>query len=326
MSVLARHRIAFGVVAMVLVVLGGAGFVAWTVAQRGGVQAATAPPARDGLLFVDLEGYQGQVDQVSLADPAGPRTPTSLKCQRVYIAAGTTVCLRLAGLGPQYEAAVLDAGGQVVRTVALPGTPSRARVSASGKVISWTTFVTGDSYSVPGGFSTRTGVLNLATGELIESLEHFTSTVSGQVMTAPDVNYWGVTVAQDDRTFYATLATAGRTWLMKGDLVTRTMTDLRQTAECPSLSPDGTKVAYKKRTSRTGPWALAVAELNGGKEIVIDGTVGIDDQAVWLDDQTLAYAATRGDEKRSSIYQVPADGSASPRLLIAAAASPVPVR
>ncbi|MEV6237227.1 hypothetical protein [Lentzea sp. NPDC051838] len=326
MSVLARHRILLGVVAIVLVLLGGGGFVAWTAAKNNRVQAASSPPARDGLLFVDLEGYQGQVDQVSLADPTGPRTPTSLKCQRVYAAAGTTVCLRLAGLGPQYEAAVLDAGGEVVRTVALPGTPSRARVSASGKVISWTTFVTGDSYSVPGGFSTRTGVLNLATGELIESLEHFTSTVSGQVMTAPDINYWGVTVASDDRTFYATLATAGRTWLMKGDLAARTMTDIRQTAECPSLSPDGTKVAYKKRTARTGPWALAVADLAGGKEIVIDGTVGIDDQAVWLDDRTLAYAATRGDEKRSSIYRVPADGSAAPELLIAAAASPVPVR
>ncbi|KOV85397.1 hypothetical protein ADL03_11195 [Nocardia sp. NRRL S-836] len=305
--------------------LGGGGFVAWTVAKRDSAEATAAPPAKGGLLFVDLEGYQGQVEQVALADPGGRRTPTTLHCQRVYVAAGTTVCLRLAGIGPSYEAAVLDANDKVLRTVALPGTPSRARVSQSGKVVSWTTFVTGDSYSVPGGFSTRTGVLDLNTGTLIESLEAFRSTVGGEVVAAADINYWGVTVAKDDRTFYATMATAGRTWLMKGDLVARTMVDVRQTAECPSLSPDGTKVAYKKRTSRTGPWRLAVTNLGTGAETVIEGTTGIDDQAAWLDDDTLVYAATNGDEKRSSIYRVPADGSAAPRVLIASAASPVPV-
>jgi hypothetical protein len=324
-NALGRHRVVLGIAAIVLVLLGGGGFVAWTAAKRDSDRAATTPPAKGGLLFVDLESYQGQVDQVALADPGGRRTPTSLKCQRVYVAAGTTVCLRLAGIGPSYEAAVLDADDQVVRTVALPGTPSRARVSQSGGVVSWTTFVTGDSYSVPGGFSTRTGVLDLNTGTLVESLEDFRSTVGGEVMTAADINYWGVTVANDDRTFYATMATAGRTWLMKGDLVTRMMVDVRQTAECPSLSPDGTKVAYKKRTSRTGPWRLAVTDLGTGAETVIEGTSGIDDQAAWLDDDNLVYAATNGEEKRSSIYRVPADGSAAPRVLIAAAASPVPV-
>ncbi|MGZ3146959.1 hypothetical protein ACVDFE_34200 [Lentzea chajnantorensis] len=326
MTALARHRVAIGIAAIVLVLLGGGGFVAWTVAKRDDARASAAPPVQGGLLFVDLESYDGQVDQVALADPGGKRTPTALRCQRVYVAAGTTVCLRLAGIGPSYEAAVLDADGEVLRTVALPGTPSRARVSQSGKVVSWTTFVTGDSYSVPGGFSTRTGVLDLASGTLVESLETFRSTVGGQVMTAADINFWGVTVAQDDRTFYATMATAGRTWLMKGDLVARTMTDVRQTAECPSLSPDGTKVAYKKRTSRTGPWRLAVADLRTNAETVIEGTTGIDDQATWLDGDTLAYAATNGDEKRSSIYEVRADGSTAPKVLITAAASPVPVR
>lgn len=325
MTVFSRHRIALGVLAIVLVVVGGGVFVGWTVSKQQRASATASPPARGGLLFVDLAGYQGQVEQVALADPGGRRTPTALRCQRVYVAAGTTVCLRLAGIGPSYEAAVLDAKGTVLRTVPLPGTPSRARVSQSGQVVSWTTFVTGDSYSVPGGFSTRTGVLDLSTGTLIESLEDFKATVGGEVVTAPDMNFWGVTVAKDDRSFYATMATAGRTWLMKGDLVTRTMTDVRQTAECPSLSPDGTKVAYKKRTSRTGPWRLAVTNLSTGAETVLEGTTGIDDQAAWLDDGTLAYAATNGDDKRSSIYQVRADGSAAPELLIASAASPVPV-
>ena len=73
---------------------------------------------------------------------------------------------------------------------------------------------------------------------------------------ARDRNIWGVTFAADDDTFYATVAWAGTTWLAAGSLADRTLTTLRPDAECPSLSPDGTRVAYKKRL---GPAAGPVA-------------------------------------------------------------------
>ncbi|WP_431878076.1 hypothetical protein [Amycolatopsis sacchari] len=324
---LARHRIAAGIAAIVVVVLAGAGYVVYAAVDgRSGTAAGTAAPTAGNLLFIEQDDGRNRVEQVRASDPGGPRTATSLECQRVYSAAGTTVCLRLAGVGPSYEAAVLDAGGKVVRTVGLAGIPNRARVSASGHIVAWTTFVTGDSYSVPGGFSTRTGVLDLRSGELVETLEEFTATVNGNVFTPADRNFWGVTVAADDRTFYATMAAQNRTWLVKGDLVTKTLHDVHQDAECPSLSPDGSRIAYKKRVSRLGPWQVAVLDLRTNTERILPGTTGIDDQSVWLDDNTLAYARTPQNGEKTSILSVPADGSAPPVVLIPNASSPVPLR
>ncbi|WP_308258295.1 TolB family protein [Saccharothrix obliqua] len=283
-----------------------------------------APVAAAGadLMFVELADGRSRVEQAALAAPEA-RSGTDLTCQRVYRAAGTTVCLKLAGPGPTYAAEVTR-GGEV-RKVPLPGVPSRAKVSSSGQVVSWTSFVTGDSYLVPGGFSTRTGFLDLRTGEDVESLEGFTAEVEGKVHTAQDVNYWGLTVASDDRTFYATLASGGYTWLVKGDLVDRKLTSLRRDAECPSLSPDGTKIAYKKRIGRLGPWDLAVLDLKTGEERRLPGTAGVDDQATWLDDQRIAFAAVPKGSKLSAIHVVPVDGSAAAALLIPDAASPSPV-
>ncbi|WP_367129882.1 TolB family protein [Saccharothrix sp. HUAS TT1] len=314
------RRVVFAVAAIVLVVGAAVVYVASVARDPSPVPVASV----DGdLMFVELADGRGRVEQVRLADPAA-RSATPLECQRVYRAGGTTVCLRLSGPGPTYAAEV-SRDGAVLKSVPLPGVPSRAKVSASGQVVGWTSFVTGDSYSVPGGFSTRTGFLDLRTGEAVESLEHFTATVEGRPHTAQDVNYWGLTVAADDRTFYATLASGGYTWLVKGDLVERRVESLRRDAECPSLSPDGTKVAYKKRIGRLGPWELAVLDLATGEERRLPGTAGVDDQATWLDDDRLAFAAVPKDAQLASIHVVPADGSAAAALLIPDASSPSPV-
>ncbi|SFQ98353.1 hypothetical protein SAMN04488564_101608 [Lentzea waywayandensis] len=311
-------------VAAILVVIGGTTAYVVTAAtdakQSGGTEQVTQAKVGD-LLFVDLAGGQNRVEK--LAD-GGARTQTELACQRFYAAGGTSVCLKLAGPGPTYAAEV-SRGGKPVKTIALPGIPSRAKVSQSGNVVSWTSFVTGDSYSVPGGFSTRTGFFDVRTGETVESLEHFAATVEGALLTASDANYWGLTVGSDDRTFYATLASGGFTWLVKGDLTTRSVTSLRRDAECPSLSPDGTKVAYKKRIGRLGPWDLAVLDLATNTEKRLPGTAGIDDQATWLTETELAFAAVPKDAKLPAVHVVPADGSQNARVLITDATSPSPV-
>ena len=311
-------------VAAILVVIGGTTAYVVTAAtdakQSGGTEQVTQAKVGD-LLFVDLAGGQNRVEK--LAD-GGARTQTELACQRFYAAGGTSVCLKLSGPGPTYAAEV-SRGGKPIKTVPLPGIPSRAKVSQSGNVVSWTSFVTGDSYSVPGGFSTRTGYFDVRTGETVESLEHFAATVEGAPLTASDANYWGLTVGSDDRTFYATLASGGFTWLVKGDLVNKSVTSLRRDAECPSLSPDGTKVAYKKRIGRLGPWDLAVLDLATNTEKRLPGTAGVDDQATWLTATELAFAAVPKDAKLPAVHVVPVDGSADARVLIADATSPSPV-
>lgn len=314
------RRVVLAVLAIVLVV--GAGVVYVTTVVQGQSAAPTASVDAD-LMFVELADGRSRVEQVALAAP-DTRSGTDMACQRVYRAGGTTVCLRLAGPGPTY-AAEISRDGAVVRTVPLPGVPSRAKVSASGQVVSWTSFVTGDSYLVPGGFSTRTGYLDLRSGEVVESLEGFTAEVEGKPHTAQDINYWGLTVASDDRTFYATLASGGFTWLVKGDLQDRRVTSLRRDAECPSLSPDGSKVAYKKRIGRLGPWDLAVLDLATGEERRLPGTAGVDDQATWLDNDRLAFSAVPKDAKLASIHTVPANGQTSATLIIKDATSPSPI-
>jgi hypothetical protein len=317
---LGSRRVVLAVAAIVLVVAAAVVYVTSVARETSPVAVASV----DGdLMFVALADGRSRVEQVRLADP-GARSATPMTCQRVYRAGGTTVCLRLAGPGPTYAAEV-SRDGAVVRTVPLPGVPSRAKVSASGRVVSWTSFVTGDSYLVPGGFSTRTGFLDLGTDAPVESLEGFTALVDGRPHAAQDVNYWGLTVGADDRTFYATLASGGYTWLVKGDLVDRRLESLRRDAECPSLSPDGTKVAYKKRIGRLGPWELAVLDLKTGEERRLPGTAGVDDQATWLDDDRLAFAAVPKDAKLASIHVVPADGSAAAVIVIPDATSPSPV-
>jgi hypothetical protein len=314
-----------GIAAIVLVVVGGGVYVAATAANLHTNSSPASAPVSGDLLFVDLAGGKDQVEKVRMDAPDGPRGTTTMRCQRVYAAGGTTVCLRLAGPGPTYETVVSDASGRELRTIGLAGVPNRARVSASGRIVAWTTFISGDSYSVPGGFSTRTGILDLRSGQVIDTLEEFTTTVGGQRFTIADRNFWGVTVAADDRTFYVTMASQNRTWLMRGDLVDRILQDVRQTAECPSLSPDGTRVAYKKRTSRLGPWELAVLDLRSDRELSLPATIGIDDQAAWLDDGRLAYGKSSQAGQKAAIFAVPADGSAQPSLMIADASSPVPL-
>jgi hypothetical protein len=74
--------------------------------------------------------------------------------------------------------------------------PDRARVSPSGHVLTWTVFVTGDSYR-GGRFATRVGLLNTVTGETVDSLESFAVTRDGRPYRNADLNFWGVTFADD---------------------------------------------------------------------------------------------------------------------------------
>ncbi|MGO7984225.1 hypothetical protein ACC691_41070, partial [Rhizobium johnstonii] len=79
-------------------------------------------------------------------------------------------------------------------------------------------------------------------------------------LTAADRNIWGVTFSKDGTTFYATASSGGRNWLVKGDLSARTLISIHDVSECPSLSPDETRFAYKKNiaTDGTTHWSIAV--------------------------------------------------------------------
>ena len=270
-------------------------------------------------------------DQEHLAEsPAsGVGTPSffALDCERAYAAAQTVVCLGTNGslVQTQYAEVYRDVSGRttLLDKIELPGIPSRARVSADGRLVAWTVFVSGDSYNGP-QFSTRTGLLDLKTGTVIPSLETFTASVDGKPYHAVDINYWGVTFEHDDEHFYVTMGSAGKTWLMRGDLATHTLSSVIENVECPSLSPDGTRIAFKKRVSGNlaTPWRLYVLDLATLKETPLAETRSIDDQAAWLDDGTVMYQVPQTSGRGYDIWEVPADGTGTPRILIRDGLSP----
>ncbi|MER7839142.1 TolB-like translocation protein [Streptomyces sp. NPDC096040] len=268
--------------------------------------------------------HRDELTTVPATDPAGPRTASGVKCLRFYAASGTGVCLQ-AVHGPvsdTYRALILDARLHTKAHYNVPGIPSRARVSPTGHYAAWTAFVGGDSYAGT-NFSTRTAIVDTRTGSLIPSLETFRVLKDGRVHHSADTNFWGVTFASDDHTFYATLATRGSTYLVRGDLRTRTVTTLHANVECPSLSPDGTRVAYKKRVKglpKDAPWRLYVLNLTTMRETPLAEARSVDDQAVWKDGRTIVYALP-GDYG-ADLYEVPADGTGTPRRISVSAVSP----
>ncbi|MFE3873376.1 TolB family protein [Kitasatospora sp. NPDC059146] len=294
-------------------------------AVEPGPVSLRVPTSGRQLLFRNMAWgpHRDEITSVPADHPDGPRTASGTQCLRFHAAAGTGICLQAqhGALDDTYRAVVLDDHLHERRSFPAAGIPTRSRVSPSGHLAAWTVFVSGDSYA-GSDFSTRTSIVDVRDWNLRENLEDFAVVKDGHPYQAHDVNIWGVTFA-DDNTFYATLASSGQTHLVRGDLAARTLTTLHDNVECPSLSPDGTRIAYKKRVpglSPDAPWRLYVLDLATGTETATAEQRNIDDQALWSDTGTLVYALP-GDYG-ADLWTVPADGSGAPLLVTKAAVAP----
>ena len=272
-------------------------------------------------------GY-GLVAQVPLDTSEVTRILRTLPCDRVYETKSRTMCLRInRGIVTTFSATLLDHAGKTLRTWGLPGIPSRTRISPDSRLVAFTAFVTGAAYATV-GFSTETEISSVD-GHDYGNLETFALSVDGKPLTATDRNFWGVTFTEDDNVFYATAASGGNTWLVRGDLAARTLAAIRRTAECPSVSPDGSRIAYKKNVSTTATayWSIAVLDLRTGEEMVLPEKHDVDDQVEWKDDSTILYGLPRTDQAGDSdVWSIASSGSAAPRLFIEHAWSPSVVR
>ena len=208
-----------------------------------------------------------------------------------------------------------------IHRIALGGAPTRTRVSPDGRYGAATVFVFGHSYA-DANFSTQTTIIDMASGTSLGDLETFTTLRDDVPWASEDFNFWGVTfVPGDSNRFYATVRSSGKTHLVGGDIEARTMRVLRENVECPSLSPDGTRIAFKKLTEGLfGQWRLHVLDLATMAETPLAETRNIDDQVEWLDNESVLY----GDGQ--DVWTAASDGSGPPSLYIAAALSPAVVR
>ena len=294
--------------------------------SSGGATAVAAPGS---ILFRGTGLGQGY-GLLASAAPGGAPGIAALACERIAYGGGRGLCLQAKrALFTTYRAVLFDSTLTASRTMPLDGSPSRARVSADGRVGAITVFDTGiHSYSAT-TFSTITLLIDMTTGERLGNLEDFSTWRDGVRIKAADFNFWGVTFARDPTTFYATLRTAGLTYLVRGDLALRKLTVLRENVECPSLSPDNRRIAFKKRVGpASAPWRLYVLDVDSLTEHEISTEHrSVDDQIEWLDDRQVLYGVPRPSPSAvSDVWVTPVDGSAEPRVFLPEAESPVVVR
>jgi hypothetical protein len=319
-------------VALVLATLLAGGCRAAPAEPRAAPARLAAPPDGPTLMFVSVAS-DDTFKHVVLSPLAAPATAgfvTPLVCERVYFARSRGLCLAEAPTADApvgIWAQVFDDRFERRQRFPLIGLPSRLRLSPDGRRAAATLFSSGHSYNER-GFATTTTIFDLESGTIaVPDLEQFTVTRNGAVFKRVDFNFWGVTFAGDGDTFYATLSSGGRNYLIRGSVDARTATVIHEAVECPSLSPDNTHIAFKKRIGgASGWWQLTVLDLQTFAEKPLwNESRSVDDQVEWLDDTHVMYHLT-GASTAADIWSAPIDGKTAPAMVVANAYSPTALR
>lgn len=315
MATVTQRLLAF-VVVVIVCSAGVAGYIRWRQPSR----TAPAPAAAGATPFLDLQDpavaarvaqlraaphvvflsrRTDSFDQVGLAPVDHPDARlllTAPACERSYFGSNTGLCLTInrESPSPRAYAIFVDRALQPTKQYPLDGLPIRARVSPDNRWAAATVFVTGENYA--GDFTTRTSLFDLEKGTVIDSLESFTTERDGTPYKAVDFNFWGVTFFASGDRFLATLGTGGKRLLVEGDITRQHMKVIATDVECPSLSPDGLKIAFKRAGAVKSSWRLWVKVLATGEEWPITAEDRyIDDQAEWLDNDRVLYGLLYGE-------------------------------
>jgi len=264
----------------------------------------------------------------SAGSPNGARYVTPLTCERVHFAASRGVCLTTddkSGADAKPIARIFDERFVPLHQLPLTGVPSRTRVSADGRRAAITVFEKGHSYADE-GFSTRTTIVDTASGAIVGDLEQFAITKDGAPFSSVDFNFWGVTFTRDGDRFFASLRSRGVVYLVEGSVDRRQADVVMSGVECPSLSRDDGRLAFKKRVGGSrGYWQLSVAELATRAQRPLAGdSRSVDDQVEWVDDSSVMYflPSTRG----NTIWRLRTDAAEAPSVFIENGSSPAFVR
>ncbi len=193
-----------------------------SVSRASAAAYTAAYPGQDRLVFRNTQVGPdfGLVSTVPLDRPSARRAISTTACDRVDAVPSGVSCLRTENGATSWSWVMLTSDLRERQQVRLLGQPSRTRLSPDGSLVASTVFVTGHAYRQT-SFTTATIVRRVG-GASLGNLEDFTFLRDGRASRPRDRNVWGVTFAPDDRTFYATLATGGTAYLVRGDLRRRT--------------------------------------------------------------------------------------------------------
>ena len=292
--------------------------------------AAPAVPRRFLVRHTGLDRSHGFLAVETAVAGERTREATPLMCHRVHFAAGHGSCLMVEReFFTTYTAVLFDAAFRPRHSVPLNGIPSRTRVSPDGRHAAITVFVSGHSYA-DSLFSTETSIVDTETGApVVANMEELPVVRDGQPFQSLDFNFWGVTFAADGDRFFATLGTGGVMYLVEGSLADRTLHVVTEGIECPALSPDETRIAFKKRMpgSARAHWRPHVLDLETLEETALAESRSVDDQVEWLDDENILYALPKETGSPiADVWVLRADGSGGPEVFLEQASSPAALR
>lgn len=296
------------------------------------LQATNTASPRILFRYTGLDANYGRIAVAEQTNLSAPRFVGQLAGEVVYFAAGQGICLQAdRGVLTTYAAQIFDSDFQPRFTIPLRGGPSRARVSPDGTLAGVTVFLTGHGYASL-NFSTEALLIETGTGKILAALESdLQVTRDGKPFKAKDFNFWGITFTPDSKRFYCTLSSQQKHYLLEADIATRTARVIHENVECPSVSPDGLRVAYKKRFIMAGRlvWQLHILDLATGRETALSEKRSVDDQIEWLDNAHVLYAVSDNPEGASAVtnvWKADAAGSRPPEMYLAKAYSPAVVR
>ena len=297
--------------------------------------AALGKAKSTSLIFFRHNGVDAHYGRLAFVQDARPGQPTfidSLNCEVMHAAGGRGICLTAKrGVFTTYSAELFDAKTfEIGARVPLKGVPSRSRMSLDGKLAALTVFVSGHGYASL-DFTTQTLLIDVENARVIADLEEFSVSRDGEPFRSKDFNFWGVTFTPDARQFYATLSTNRQHFLVKGDIAARSAAVVHDNVECPSLSPNAARVAYKKRiiVDNRVFWQLHILELKTGRETPLAEKRSVDDQLEWLDDDHVLYSLPESDSRpgaSTNVWVTTADGVSASKLFLRNAYSPAVMR
>lgn len=302
-----------------------------------GDDGENAVPIEPGLVDVGDLVFVNRVPgddygKLATIDGEGDRHFFGPTCDRAHASAGMALCLEPQdGLIPTWNARVLDFTDESLPEIAseIAARPSRARVDPRGSRVVWTSFVTGHDYLSAGEFATETRYIDFSRDGVTYTADQIRAAEVPERFNAQDGNWWGVTFdpSSEDHV-YLTFGHGEETEVVRSDQRRVRFESAFDNASCPSQSPDGDSMVFKRAIEgEDAPLSLVLRGLNTGDERVLNEDRFVDDQVEWLDNDTITYGLIREDsadtQPEYDIWSLDiTDPDSEPELLVPFADSP----